>query len=230
MNTTVSYFKTILNNWSSALKHKNIRIVFILTMLSYFFLFKYCRIVMAVFEQRTGTQLNDFLLAVLPAYDFSTLTFILTYSALLIFVISNLPNPKRFIMAMQAYTLLLLMRTITIYLVPLEPPVNMIVLVDPVSNFFMNSGSGGYIVKDLFFSGHVSAIALFYFVAESKIIKRILLSLAIIIASLILLLHVHYLIDIVAAPFFSFLALKIVLIANKERSVRILYPRRTINK
>lgn len=180
---------------------------------------------MTVFEKRVGTQLNDPLLRYLPSFDFSTLTFTLTYVALLMFILSNIPNPKRMIRGLQAYTLLLLMRTITIYLVPLEPPANMIVLVDPVSNFFMNSKGGGYIVKDLFFSGHISAIALFYFVAENKVIKRIFLSLAIVIASLILLQHVHYLIDIVAAPFFSFLALKTVKIANKETTIRLAFSK-----
>lgn len=198
----------------------------ILTFLSYFVLFKYCRVVMAIFELRTGTQLNDILLSHIPAYNFSTLIFTLTYSALFLFVVTNISNPKRFIQGMQAYTLLLLMRTITIYLVPLEPPANMIVLIDPVSNFFMNSKSGGYIVKDLFFSGHISAIALFYFVAENKIVKRILLSMAFVIATLILIQHVHYTIDILAAPFFSFLTLKIVIIANKERSVKLVWNKK----
>lgn len=181
---------------------------------------------MAIFESRQGAQLNDLLLNQLPALDFSTLTFTLTYLALAIFVVTNVPNPQRFVKGMQAYTLLLLMRTITIYLVPLEPPVNMIVLVDPVSNFFMNSGTGGYIVKDLFFSGHISAIALFYFVAESKLVKAILLSMAIVIASLILLQHVHYTIDIIAAPFFSYLALRLVAMANKERSFRMAFSKK----
>ena len=171
---------------------------------------------MVIFEQRKGIQIIDPLLTRLPVVDSSTLIFSLTYSALAIFILTNLNNPMRFIKGMQAYTLLLTMRTITIYLVPLEPPIGMIVLKDTVSNFFMNSGNGTYIVKDLFFSGHISAIMLFFLVAENKTIKIILVSLAVVIASLILLQRVHYTMDIIAAPFFSYLAIKTVAALNKQ--------------
>ena len=226
MNTLSTYFTDIYSNWSAELRQKNFRNQFILTMLSYIFLFKYCRMVMAIFENRKGTQINDPVLALLPSFELSTITFTLTYTALAIFLLSNLPNPQRFVKGLQAYTLLLLMRTITIYLVPLEPPIAMIVLKDPVSNFFMNSNNGGYIVKDLFFSGHVSAIMLFFIVAESKIIKRILLVMAFFIASFILLQHVHYLIDVVAAPFFSFLCYKIIAVAHKDIALSAVFSTR----
>ncbi len=216
VNLLQTYFKEVINNWRIAFQQRNIRLQFILTAVSYIFLFKYCRMVMVIFEQRKGIQIIDPLLTRLPVVDSSTLIFSLTYSALAIFILTNLNNPMRFIKGMQAYTLLLTMRTITIYLVPLEPPIGMIVLKDTVSNFFMNSGNGTYIVKDLFFSGHISAIMLFFLVAENKTIKIILVSLAVVIASLILLQRVHYTMDIIAAPFFSYLAIKIVAALNKQ--------------
>ncbi|MFN8267620.1 MAG: phosphatase PAP2-related protein [Chitinophagales bacterium] len=216
MNTLITYFNVTKENWTIALQQKNIRLQFILTLISYIFLFKYCRIMMSIFENRKGTQIFDPILAQLPSIDSSALIFTLTYTALTIFILSNLPNPIRFIKGLQAYTLLLTLRTITIFLVPLEPPIGMIVLKDTVSNFFMNSGGGGYIVKDLFFSGHVSAIMLFFFVAESKTLKIVLAILAVAIGCLILLQHVHYVMDVVAAPFFSFLALKTVTTVNKQ--------------
>ena len=218
VNLLQTYFKEVINNWRIAFQQRNIRLQFILTAVSYIFLFKYCRMVMVIFEQRKGIQIIDPLLTRLPVVDSSTLIFSLTYSALAIFILTNLNNPMRFIKGMQAYTLLLTMRTITIYLVPLEPPIGMIVLKDTVSNFFMNSGNGTYIVKDLFFSGHISAIMLFFLVAENKTIKIILVSLAVVIASLILLQRVHYTMDIIAAPFFSYLAIKTVAALNKQSS------------
>jgi uncharacterized membrane protein (DUF4010 family) len=57
---------------------------------------------------------------------------------------------------------------------------------------------------------------LFFFVAENRFIRMGLLVLAIMIGSLILLQHVHYVMDVVAAPFFSFLAIKIVALLNKQ--------------
>lgn len=230
VNTLRTYFNTIVENWRIALQHKNIKYQFIITMLSYIFLFKYCRIVMTIFENRKGTQIHDPFLAQLPVIDASNVIFILTYSARAIFILSNLINPLRFIKGLQAYSLLLIMRTITIYLVPLEPPIGMIVLKDTVSNFFMNSNTGSYIVKDLFFSGHVSAVVLFFLIAENKLVKTKLLVLAFAIGTLILLQHVHYVMDVVAAPFFSFLAIKIVALAHKDKSISVLSSERLSGK
>ncbi len=221
-----SYFLTLYTNWSAELKNAKFRNQFIITMLSYVFLFKYCRIVMTIFESRKGDQINDKFLALLPPIDSSNTIFILTYSVLALFILTNITNPIKFAKAMQAYTLLMIMRTITIYLVPLEPPVGMIILKDTISNFFMSGESGKYIVKDLFFSGHVSTAMLFFIITENKIIKRILLGLSICIATLILFQHVHYLIDVVAAPFFSLLAYTIVMLVHKESPMLILFPNR----
>ena len=113
---------------------------------------------------------------------------------------------------------------------PLEPPIGMIVLKDTVSNFFMNSNTGSYIVKDLFFSGHVSAVVLFFLISENKLVKTKLLVLAFAIGTLILLQHVHYVMDVVAAPFFSFLAIKIVALAHKDKSISVLSSERLSGK
>lgn len=216
VNTIRTYFNTVFSNWSVALQQKNFRNQFFVTMLSYVFLFKYCRMVMTIFENRKGTQIFDKFLAMLPPVDSSNVIFILTYTTLTVFIFSTIINPERFLKAMQAYCLLMVMRTITIYLVPLEPPIGMILLKDSISNFFMSGKEGSYVVKDLFFSGHVSTAMLFFIISENKQVKYLLLSLSISIASLILLQHVHYLIDVVAAPFFSLLAYTLIRLVHKD--------------
>jgi hypothetical protein len=163
---------------------------------------------MTLFETREGIQLMDPLLLMIPAHDLSEIIFALTYAALATFLLSTIIQPITFIIGLQGYCLLIIMRTLSIYFVPLAPPDGMILLKDPVTILFMSKPDGGYIVKDLFFSGHVSTIMLFFFASNNKIIKRILLMLAITISILLLIQHVHYTIDIVAAPFFSFLAFK----------------------
>lgn len=171
---------------------------------------------MTIFENRKGTQIFDKFLAMLPSVDSSNVIFVLTYTALTVFILSSIINPERFLKAMQAYCLLMVMRTITIYLVPLEPPIGMILLKDSISNFFMSGKEGSYVVKDLFFSGHVSTAMLFFIISENKHIKYLLLTLSVAIASLILLQHVHYLIDVVAAPLFSLLAFTLVRLAHRD--------------
>lgn len=171
---------------------------------------------MTELETRQGTQLNDLFLFWIPAYDFSGITFLLTYVALSTFILSNITIPGTFIIGLQGYCMLLIMRALSIFLVPLEPPAGMILLRDPVTIFFMSKPDGGYIVKDMFFSGHVSTIVLFYFVSNNMIVKRLLLFLGILVSAMLLIQHVHYTIDIAAAPFFAFLAYKISLYLDKQ--------------
>lgn len=201
-----NYFGVFFQKWAITLKQVRIRNQVLFTIFLYLFLFKYCRVIMTLLEVRQGTQLYDPLLAIIPPMDFSLITFSLTYIALLTFWLSNIIHPKTFIIGLQAYCILIIMRTITIYLVPLEPPLGMILLKDPVTIIFMSTPNGGYIVKDLFFSGHVSAISLFYFVTTNIKIKRILLFLCVSVGTLILIQHVHYTIDVLAAPFFAYFA------------------------
>lgn len=172
-------------------------------------------------ESRKGTQLMDPLLFLIPSYDCSEIIFALTYTALGTFILSTIINPATFIIGLQGYCLLIIMRTLSIYLVPLEPPDGLIILKDPVTILFMSTPDGGYIVKDLFFSGHISAIMLFFFVIENKAVKKVLLALGFSVSVLLLIQHVHYTIDILAAPFFSFLAYKCGL---------YLYQKRTLNR
>ena len=206
MSFVSNFFSTFFEKWGFTLKQSRIRNQVIFTVILYIFLFKYCRVIMTILEVRIGNTIADPLLALIPPMDFSPLTFSLTYIALVTFWLSNIIHPKSFIIGLQAYCFLIIMRTFTIFLVPLEPPLGMILLKDPVTIIFMSNTNGGYIVKDLFFSGHVSAISLFYFVSNNVYIKRFLLFLAISVAILILIQHVHYTIDVVAAPFFAYLA------------------------
>ncbi len=201
-----------------ALSQKEFVRIFIPTMAGYLVFFKVFRVAAENMELRTGAQLDDWLLNLLPPTDFSEITFLLTYFALIFFLVIILPHPKRFVLWIQAYTMLLIFRMTTIYLVPLEPPTDMILLIDPMSNFFMKSNSeSGYVVKDLFFSGHISAIFLFFLASIKKTHKSIFLLLSLVVSALILLQHVHYTVDIVAAPFFSVIAYRIALALNTAK-------------
>ena len=188
MNFIKNYFNTLFDRWKELFSVKSYRNHFVITILIYIFLFKYCRIIVSNLEVRHGKTLLDPLLSLIPPHDISMLTFSLTYIAL---------------------------STISIYLVPLEPPIGMILLKDPVTIIFMSTPSGGYIVKDLFFSGHVSTVVLFFIVAVNRNVKALLLLLAFLIGTFILVQHVHYTIDVVAAPFFSFLAFKLSVLMNQ---------------
>lgn len=154
-------------------------------------------------EQRTGTQIHDKLLYLLPSVNVSLPIFIIIWATVILFIIRSLRQPTIFISMLVSYIIFLSIRYLVIYMVPLEPPVGLLELKDPFTDVFY----GGYFVtKDLFFSGHVGSEVLFLLVMTSKRDKFILSIAAFVLAFLLLLQHVHYTIDILAAPFFSLLS------------------------
>jgi hypothetical protein len=210
-----NYFTSLLAGWGKIFSDKRLRYQLLFILAFYILLFKYCRVIMTILEARQGVQVNDFVLNIIPAYDLSMVTFLLTYTALATFLLYSARYPKTLIIGLMGYCLLIMMRTLSIYLVSLDPPDGMILLRDPVTILFMSTPKGGYIVKDLFFSGHVSAVMLFYFVIDNKAVKKFLLILGILISAFLLIQHVHYTMDVVAAPLFAFIACKTSLYINR---------------
>jgi len=120
---------------------------------------------------------------------------------LIIAIVSLINYPDRLLFALQLYSLMAIVRIIAMFLLPLNPPEQMIILKDPFVEFF---GSGNTLTKDLFFSGHTATLFILYLVSENKIIKIIFLISTILVAVFVLLQHVHYTIDVFAAIFFTY--------------------------
>lgn len=159
-------------------------------------------------ETRTnGVVINDFVLAYITPQDVSTLLFSITWICILGGLPIILRTPHRAIQVFWCVTIMSLLRCVVMYMVPLEPPVGIIPLRDPfVEGAFYDNK---VLIKDLFYSGHTSNMVILTLLMDIKWIKIILGIATAIVGYLLLVQHVHYTIDVIAAPFFAFLAYRI---------------------
>ena len=148
-------------------------------------------------EKRPGLLLNDWVLAQLPAHNESVLIFAIIWGMILLIFIRAIYNPSIYITYCWTYIFVCLVRIVTISLVPLAPPTGFIPLTDPLTSIFYGHA---VITKDLFFSGHTATLTLIALCLERKTDKLAAFAATVIVAFLLLVQHVHYTIDILAAP------------------------------
>jgi hypothetical protein len=207
--------KYIPEAWSKAWSSRSFRNQLVLSVLLLIGVgmhqFHYLR----VWQARPGIQIHDLLLNMLPPHDFSIPIFILEYSTLLLVFISLLSIPDRLVKGFQMFSLMLFARTVSVYLIPLEQPIDMVNLNDPMANLLLHT-KDVFVSKDLFFSGHIGAISLLMLVAVNRYLKIYALVAAVIVGVLIMWMHVHYSMDVLFAPLVSYTSYKFVLYIHRE--------------
>jgi hypothetical protein len=194
----------IKKEWKEAISNKSYKrsfligfLIWISILIAFPFFFDYI-------ELRNGIELNDFIINAIPAYDVSIITFLIIWSMFLLFLYRSIHEPQLLLIFLWGFIFLSLTRFITIYLFPLNPPVQLIVLRDPITNIFYGKAHG-FITKDLFYSGHTSTQFLMFLCFKKKSDKYLALFSTTIVGILVLIQHVHYSIDVIAAPIFTYL-------------------------
>ena len=148
-------------------------------------------------QKRKGAVLNDWLLASIPPHDVSVLIFALIWGMVILIVVRAINNPSIIITFVWTLIFVYIVRFFTLSVVALDPPAGLVPLADPLSSAFFRSGA---ITKDLFFSGHTSDMVLIYLCLQKRTDKIIALIAAFAVACLLLVQHIHYTIDVLAAP------------------------------
>jgi hypothetical protein len=156
-----------------------------------------------IIHKKPGIYLDDALLNILTPHDVSWYIFGTIYSCILAFAISNFKNPKIVLLVCALYASVTWLRMATMYIFTIEAPEGIIPLKDPFLALFIYNQPE--FVKDLFFSGHVSTMITLAVTEPRKRNKIIYYIIALIIAVLLLIQHVHYTLDVVFAPFFTYL-------------------------
>lgn len=158
-------------------------------------------------ESRSSAPLNDWILALFSPQDLNFPILFITQTAIVVGFVTSAILPYHLIRTFLSITFIALLRIIAMYMVPLEPPLDIIPLTDPLLEDVFYSGK--VLVKDLFFSGHISNLLLFSLTTPFKKVRSYLFLSVTIVAIMLMLQHVHYTIDILAAPFFTLLAIVI---------------------
>lgn len=156
-------------------------------------------------QSRPGRSLSDPLLDLLPVHDVSVPTFALIYGAIIVTLVYLLPRPQHLLRALWAYYLLQLLRMLTLWLLPLEPPAALVTLHDPVMDSIF-AVTTQPIVRDLFFSGHTATMVLLMLAGRGRRWRQVLGLMTVAVGLLVLVQRVHYSYDVLAAPFFAWLA------------------------
>ncbi|NHA04213.1 phosphatase PAP2 family protein [Mucilaginibacter sp. HC2] len=148
-------------------------------------------------EDRNGIVLNDWVLTHLPAYDVSIPIFALIWGMGILMAVRAFYKPAVCTTYIWTLIFVCIARFISLTLVKLDPPTGLVPLVDPLTSYFYGHAS---ITKDLFFSGHTSTMVLIYLHLERKRDKAIALIAALVVMALLLIQHIHYTMDVLAAP------------------------------
>lgn len=145
-----------------------------------------------------GNSVDDLLLSILPMQD---VTFVHVYAALFFwccFSIYILTCPEKIPFVTKTAALFILIRSIFICLTHLGAPVNELNIPANLTSFFLFNG-------DLFFSGHVGGpFLLMLLFWENKKIRYFCFLSSIFFAYIVLVGHIHYSIDVFAAPFITY--------------------------
>ena len=174
-------------------------------------------------EERQGVNLPDPILNLFNPLDLTWLTFGLIYASLIIAIVNFVKQPDKLLLAIQSYSLMVVFRLVAMYVTPLAAPEKLLLLDDPFVQFF---GSGQILTKDLFFSGHTATLFLLFLIADKISLKMCFLICTITVAAAVILQHVHYSIDVMAAPFFAYTSYRIVIIINDNITVNKILRRK----
>ena len=148
-------------------------------------------------QKRRGVVLNDWVLAHLPAYNVSIIIFTIIWGMATLIFVRALYNPVIYINYVWTLIFINIARMLTITFVALDPPIGLIHLTDPLTGVFYGHN---VITRDLFFSGHTSTLVLIFLCLEKRNDKILGFISIIVVMILLLVQHIHYTIDVVAAP------------------------------
>ncbi len=198
----------MLHSWKIAFRNPVFRTRFVLTLCMLLLLLFGLAALLNYIETRQGKVFYDPVLNFIKPRDVSGFIFLTTYLAGIVALLYALGTPYKFLHLVQMYSLLTGLRIITLFFIPMDPPEEIIPLHDKfLASTFYHDGNN---TKDLFFSGHVATLFLFFFFATGKVLKYLFLLAAVVVSVCVIIQHVHYSYDVIASPIFAYIAYRLI--------------------
>jgi hypothetical protein len=191
--STVTLRTNWKETWGSSLQRTQLIVGSLLMIIISFMLPPFFNLI----QKRDGPLLNDWVLSAVPAHNVSWAIFTVIWGIGFYALWRGIEKPTIYITYLWTFIFITILRVLAITLVPLNPPTDLIVLTDPLTAVFYGRST---ITKDLFFSGHTSILFLAFLCLERKFDRILALIGTVIVACLLLVQHVHYTIDVLAAP------------------------------
>lgn len=197
-------------NFFQAIKNPTYRNTFILGLIFIYIAIRITGYVDYVADNRTGIQLYDPVIASLPAVaDYSIYIFICTYGIIVSMVLYGVfREPMMLVQYCYGLAFIKVMRCLTIWNIPLEPPAGIIRLHDVLIQSVTPHGIST--AKDLFFSGHAATTLFAALLITHPTMRKMGVITAALVAFMILNQRVHYTIDILGGWLMAFLCYQVV--------------------
>lgn len=206
-----------LQDWRVYFSRVNGVILFVVLLLGVYFSLSFISNFLIWAEHREGYVIKDWLLTFISPVDLSVPLFVMTYSSIIIGLFFSFRRPDLALLAMLTTIMIIFFRFLSIYLVPLEAPEGII----PLRDVFLENTvyRGSTMTKDLFFSGHTASVFSLSLIVGLKWIRFYLYLATLVVASMLVVQHVHYTVDVIFAIPFSFLAVSISKMILKQITV-----------
>lgn len=203
--------------WEAAFKVKSFRVKLYLAPAVFLIYAAITRPVSLYIEHRPGIRLDDRLLTFLPRFDWSMPVFVLLYASICIMLLAYLQRPGIILRVLEMHFYVAVFRQLCILLIALEPPKGIIVLRDI---FLENSiyPTGIHMTKDLFFSGHVASIWIYFLCADKLYLKVFFGCATVLMAFMILSMRIHYSYDVYGALLFTSVLYRVYARIGERRS------------
>lgn len=196
-----NWYANVTANWHDAFHDESFRRYFLPNFIVCFVVHYSVVYWLNLNSNRPGLIINDPVYNLLTPRDFSLPLFFFTYTSTVLFLFNIAQYPYLLHRGLVMFVVVFAIRAVCIHLIPLSPSPGIIPLYDPVTDALAHEG---HIMNDLFFSGHIADLTTFYLLCRNARVKRYILFCMFFVATMLVWQRVHYTIDVLMAPAFSY--------------------------